>query len=106
MIVGAANLWTSADLAYLAFVKISITEKVRMRNLIWTGWRSFKLSVSYSSVLDLSVSARQKALYERAGLDVERWTEMGKRFPSPENLGDMLIIQNMLKLLWLFLRLS
>lgn len=42
------------------------------------------MSVSYSSVLDLSVSARQKALYEKAGLDVERWTEMGKWSPYHE----------------------
>ena len=35
-------------------------------------------SVSYSSVLDLSVSARQKILYEKAGLNIDRWTEMGQ----------------------------
>jgi hypothetical protein len=108
MTVGTANLWTSADFGRLVFVKISTTEKVSMHSgtcFAQVG-AHFKLPVSYSSVLDLSVSARQKALYERAGLDVERWTEMGKRFPCPENLGDMLIIQNMLKLLWLFLRLS
>ncbi|GHJ88702.1 hypothetical protein NliqN6_5104 [Naganishia liquefaciens] len=32
--------------------------------------------VSYSSVLDLSVSARQKILYEKAGLNIDRWTDM------------------------------
>ena len=33
--------------------------------------------VSYSSILDLSVTARQQALYGKHGLDIERWTEMG-----------------------------
>lgn len=37
------------------------------------------VAVSYSSVLDLSVSARQKILYEKAGLNIERWTEMGEQ---------------------------
>ncbi|WVR07276.1 hypothetical protein IAU60_004317 [Kwoniella sp. DSM 27419] len=32
--------------------------------------------VSYSSLLDLSISARQRKLYGEAGLDIERWTEM------------------------------
>nr|XP_031859180.1 uncharacterized protein CI109_005376 [Kwoniella shandongensis]KAA5526252.1 hypothetical protein CI109_005376 [Kwoniella shandongensis] len=32
--------------------------------------------VSYSSLLDLSITARQRKLYEQAGLDIERWTEM------------------------------
>ncbi|WRT66118.1 uncharacterized protein IL334_003071 [Kwoniella shivajii] len=32
--------------------------------------------VSYSSLLDLSISARQRKLYDQAGLDIERWTEM------------------------------
>ncbi|KAL7421517.1 hypothetical protein Q5752_003286 [Cryptotrichosporon argae] len=32
--------------------------------------------VSYSSLLDLSISARKRALYDKAGLDVERWAEM------------------------------
>ncbi|KAK4684650.1 hypothetical protein P7C73_g5521, partial [Tremellales sp. Uapishka_1] len=37
--------------------------------------------VSYSSFLDLSVSSRQKALYVKHGLDVEKWTEMGTADP-------------------------
>ncbi|OCF36978.1 hypothetical protein I316_01576 [Kwoniella heveanensis BCC8398] len=32
--------------------------------------------VSYSSLLDLSITARQRKLYDEAGLDIERWTEM------------------------------
>ncbi|KAK8864178.1 hypothetical protein IAR55_001424 [Kwoniella newhampshirensis] len=32
--------------------------------------------VSYSSLLDLSITARQRKLYEQAGLDIEKWTEM------------------------------
>lgn len=32
--------------------------------------------VSYSSLLDLSISARQRRLYDKHGLDIERWTEM------------------------------
>lgn len=31
--------------------------------------------VSYSSLLDLSISARQRRLYEQHGLNIERWTE-------------------------------
>jgi hypothetical protein len=31
--------------------------------------------VSYSSLLDLSISARQQRLYEQHGLNIERWTE-------------------------------
>jgi hypothetical protein len=34
--------------------------------------------VSYSSVLDLSVSAKQQQLYSAHGLEVEKWTEMGE----------------------------
>ncbi len=34
--------------------------------------------VSYSSILDISVSARQWTLYEKNGLDIERWTELGE----------------------------
>jgi hypothetical protein len=33
--------------------------------------------VSYSSILDLSVTARQRSLYEKHGLDIQQWTEMG-----------------------------
>jgi hypothetical protein len=33
--------------------------------------------VSYSSLLDLSITARQRRLYDKHGLDVEKWTEMG-----------------------------
>lgn len=32
--------------------------------------------VSYSSILDMSVSARQQRLYAKKGLDVEGWSEM------------------------------
>ncbi|KIR55863.1 hypothetical protein I315_01745 [Cryptococcus gattii Ru294] len=32
--------------------------------------------VSYSSLLDLSITARQRKLYAEAGLDLEKWTEM------------------------------
>ncbi|WVQ72759.1 hypothetical protein IAR50_002319 [Cryptococcus sp. DSM 104548] len=32
--------------------------------------------VSYSSLLDLSITARQRRLYGEAGLDLDRWTEM------------------------------
>ncbi|WWC70428.1 uncharacterized protein I206_104379 [Kwoniella pini CBS 10737] len=32
--------------------------------------------VSYSSLLDLSITARQRKLYDEAGLDIEKWTEM------------------------------
>ena len=32
--------------------------------------------VSYSSLLDLSITARQRTLYEKHGLDIDRWTEM------------------------------
>ncbi|WWC89585.1 uncharacterized protein L201_004510 [Kwoniella dendrophila CBS 6074] len=32
--------------------------------------------VSYSSLLDLSITARQRKLYDQAGLDIEKWTEM------------------------------
>ncbi|WVQ82273.1 hypothetical protein IAT38_004401 [Cryptococcus sp. DSM 104549] len=32
--------------------------------------------VSYSSLLDLSITARQRKLYSQAGLDLEHWTEM------------------------------
>ena len=35
-------------------------------------------TVSYSSVLDLSVSAKQQELYQKQNLDVERWTELGQ----------------------------
>ena len=34
--------------------------------------------VSYSSLLDLSITARQRALYDKHGLDIEKWTEMGE----------------------------
>lgn len=33
--------------------------------------------VSYSSLLDLSITARQRSLYDKHGLDIEHWTEMG-----------------------------
>ncbi|ORY21895.1 hypothetical protein BCR39DRAFT_488112 [Naematelia encephala] len=32
--------------------------------------------VSYSSLLDLSITARQRRLYDQHGLDIEKWTEM------------------------------
>ncbi|KAK6910368.1 hypothetical protein I203_104400 [Kwoniella mangroviensis CBS 8507] len=32
--------------------------------------------VSYSSLLDLSITARQRKLYDQAGLDIDKWTEM------------------------------
>jgi len=35
-------------------------------------------TVSYSSVLDLSVSAKQQELYNKQKLDIERWTELGE----------------------------
>ena len=31
--------------------------------------------VSYSSLLDLSITARQRALYDKHGLNIEKWTE-------------------------------
>lgn len=34
--------------------------------------------VSYSSLLDLSITARQQRLYDQHGLNIERWTEMGE----------------------------
>lgn len=34
--------------------------------------------VSYSSLLDLSITARQQRLYDEKGLNIEQWTEMGK----------------------------
>ena len=34
--------------------------------------------VSYSSLLDLSITARQRSLYDKHGLDIEKWTEMGE----------------------------
>lgn len=34
--------------------------------------------VSYSSLLDLSITARQQRLYDEKGLDIEKWTEMGE----------------------------
>lgn len=40
--------------------------------------------VSYSSLLDLSITARQQRLYDEHGLNIEQWTEMGQSlFPSP-----------------------
>ncbi|KIK68297.1 hypothetical protein GYMLUDRAFT_711824 [Collybiopsis luxurians FD-317 M1] len=33
--------------------------------------------VSYSSVLDRSVSARREALYKQRGLDIDKWVELG-----------------------------
>lgn len=33
--------------------------------------------VSYSSLLDLSITARQQRLYDQHGLNIEHWTEMG-----------------------------
>jgi len=38
--------------------------------------------VSYSSVLNRSVSARQQALYRSKGLDIERWTELQRERQS------------------------
>ena len=56
---------------------ISTTERVRIHDSRHPTHTDMKSLVSYSSVLDLSVSARQKILYEKAGLDIDRWTEMG-----------------------------
>ncbi|KAF5365909.1 hypothetical protein D9758_006643 [Tetrapyrgos nigripes] len=44
--------------------------------------------VSYSSVLDRSVSARQQALYRAKGLDTEKWSELQKeRFTLSREIG-------------------
>ena len=43
----------------------------------WAKCSYHNREVSYSSILDLSITARQRALYEQNGLDIEKWTEMG-----------------------------
>ena len=39
--------------------------------------RQHNREVSYSSLLDLSITSRQQRLYDKHGLDIEHWTELG-----------------------------
>lgn len=63
---------------YLFFLYVSRGSHQSRRVGTLISFGQHNREVSYSSVLDLSVSARQQALYAERGLDVESWTEMGE----------------------------
>ncbi|KAJ7097293.1 hypothetical protein B0H15DRAFT_961655 [Mycena belliarum] len=44
--------------------------------------------VSYSSVLDRSISARREALYKTRGFDIERWMDLDYEHPNPSSGED------------------